>query len=74
MNFPTRSVDPLFFRHELMLELGRIDMYIASVDAQSSTRHDEINDHACGCCVGGVDKSALERRARLHESLSAVPV
>lgn len=74
MSLQSRSVDPLFGRHELMLELGRLDMYIARVDADSASRHDASNDQPCGCCIGGVDKGALERRARIHESLSAVPV
>lgn len=73
MSLPTRSVDPLFFRHELMLEVGRLDMYIASVDAQSFREHQAQNDDpqlrfAC------IDESAVELRARIHESLSAVPV
>lgn len=74
MNLQTRTVDPLFGRHEMMLELGRLDMYIARSDAESLTRHEASNDQSCGCCIGGVDKKALELRARIHESLSAVPV
>ena len=74
MNLQSRSVDPLFGRHEMMLELGRLDMYIARADAEGLSRHEASNDQSCGCCVGGVDKKAFELRARIHESLSAVPV
>ena len=73
MSLPTRSVDPLFFRHELMLELGRLDFYIASVDAQSVREHQAQNDdpqHLFAC----IEEGAVELRARIHESLSVVPV
>lgn len=74
MNFQSRSVDPLFGRHEMMLELGRLDMYIAHSDAERLARHGPSDTLACGCCVNGIDNSALELRARIHETLSAVPV
>lgn len=74
MNFSSRSVDPLFGRHEMMLELGRLDMYIAGTEAERLARHGPDGTLACGCCVNAVDNTALELRARIHETLSAVPV
>lgn len=74
MNFQSRPVDPLFGRHEMMLELGRLDMYIARSDAERLARHGPDDILECGCCVNGIDNNALELRARIHESLSAVPV
>lgn len=73
MSFPAQAVDPLFFRHDLMLELGRLDMYIASIDEQSALERQAHNDDV-GSEFVAIEDGAVERRARIHEALSDMPV
>lgn len=72
MSLQSRAVDPLFYRHELMFELGRLDMYIASVDEQAIREHQAQNDDPQPGFVC-IDSGAIQRRAIIHESLSDVP-
>lgn len=73
MRFHAHAVDPLFFRHDLMLELGRLDIYIASVDDQSVLERQAHNDDPEAGFVA-IEEAAVERRARIHEALSDMPV
>lgn len=73
MSLQAHTVDPLFFRHDLMIELGRLDMYIASVDSHRVFALDAQNDDV-GVTPSRIDDGAVERRARIHEALSDMPV
>lgn len=53
------AFNPLFLRHDLMIELGRLEMAID--DARS---HDAAND-----AVGQLES----RRARINEALAKLP-
>ncbi|MEO8461268.1 MAG: hypothetical protein ABI451_12130 [Dokdonella sp.] len=57
------TVNPLFMRHDLMIELGRLDMVIDKVRSHEPSNDDPatIND-------------LIVRRARLNEALSQLPV
>jgi len=59
MNIAAISLNPLFLRHDLMIELGRLEMAIDSARAQAA-----VNE--------SVDQ--LETRcARINEALSKLP-
>lgn len=59
MNTAAISLNPLFLRHDLMIELGRLEMAIDSARSQAA-----VNE--------GVDQ--LETRcARINEALSKLP-
>lgn len=58
----TMSVNPLFLRHDLMIELGRLEM--AMEDMRDGDRVDQARQQI----------SQLEsRRARINEALSRLP-
>lgn len=58
-NFASMSINPLFLRHDLMIELGRLEM------AMDSARGDSLRDDALG---------QLETRcAKINEALSRLP-
>ena len=37
------TVNPLFLRHDLMIELGRLEMAIEDVRSHSANEHQELN-------------------------------
>jgi hypothetical protein len=58
-NFASMSINPLFLRHDLMIELGRLEM------AMDSARGESQRDDAIG---------QLETRcAKINEALSRLP-
>ena len=57
----TMSLNPLFLRHDLMIELGRLDMVIEDARTRQQTPQNEL-------------VVQLEtRRARINEALSRLP-
>ncbi|GAA0712958.1 hypothetical protein GCM10009105_16040 [Dokdonella soli] len=58
-NIATMSLNPLFLRHDLMIELGRLEMAIDSARSQSAA-----ND-----TVGQLET----RCAKINEALSKLP-
>ncbi|ANB16088.1 hypothetical protein [Dokdonella koreensis] len=55
------NINPLFLRHDLMIELGRLDMVIEDARSRQQTPQNEL-------------VVQLEtRRARINEALSRLP-
>jgi len=62
-NAATMSINPLFLRHDLMIELGRLEMAIDDVRTTQPAANDR--DHLVG---------ELESKcARINEALSKLP-
>jgi hypothetical protein len=58
-NFATMSINPLFLRHDLMIELGRLEMAIEGARAET---------------VSNTSLDQLETRfAKINEALSRLP-
>lgn len=73
MGFRHQQDDPLFQRHDMMLELGRIDLYLDSIDAQIARDWQAQNDDPHDDFIP-IELGALELRARIHEAVSDSPV
>lgn len=56
-------LDPLFLRHDLMIELGRVDMAITRMETDGSQAK-----------ASGSVSDLEARRAQLSEALSRLPV
>jgi len=63
MNAASMSINPLFLRHDLMIELGRLEMAIDDVrttQPAANDRHNLVNELESKC-------------ARINEALSKLP-
>lgn len=56
-------LDPLFLRHDLMIELGRVDMAITRMETGESQAN-----------ASGQVSDLEARRAQLNEALSRLPI
>ncbi|MGH8173965.1 MAG: hypothetical protein ACREPX_12555 [Rhodanobacteraceae bacterium] len=62
-NVASMSINPLFLRHDLMIELGRLEMAIDDVrttQPAANDRHNLVNELETKC-------------ARINEALSKLP-
>lgn len=59
----TMRLNPLFLRHDLMIELGRIDMAI-----------DDMSSHASRSEQSSLVHKLENQRAHVNEALSLLPV
>ena len=63
MNAASMSINPLFLRHDLMIELGRLEMAsddVRTTQPAANDRHNLVNELESKC-------------ARINEALSKLP-